>query len=486
MAQPAEVPQAAQVGGRQRVEFARILGLWDATAIVAGSMIGSGVFLVSADIARLLASPAWLLGVWLATALLTLAAALTYGELAAMMPRAGGQYVYLREAYGPLVGFLYGWTLFAVIQTGTIAAVAVAFAKFAAVFAPPLEAATPGAFTIDGQKIVAIGVIAVLTWANSLGLHTGRWLQNVFTITKVGALVAVVLLGLVLGPSYGAGEVNWANFWGREAANPASLLPLFGAAMVGALFSADAWNNVTFAAGEVRHPERNIPASLILGAAGVTALYFLANVSYLCVLPLWGDPNGTTPVERGIQFAAHDRVATAAFEVLFGPVGNLCMAAGIMVSTFGCANGLILSGARVYHAMAQDGLFFKAAGLLNTRRVPAAALTMQGLWASALVLSGTYGDLLDYVICTALLFYALTALAVIVLRWRKPGLPRPYRAFGYPWLTILYIVATAAIVADLLIVKPLYTWPGLLIVLSGIPVYFLLQTASRGKAARLT
>ncbi len=479
-------PNVAQVGRHQQPEFARVLGLGDATAIVAGSMIGSGVFLVSADIARLLAAPAWLLAVWLVTALLTVAAALTYGELAAMMPRAGGQYVYLREAYGPLIGFLYGWTLFTVIQTGTIAAVAVAFAKFTAVFIPALEATTPEAFIVDGQRILAIGVIAFLTWANSLGLHTGRWVQNVFTLTKVGTLIAVVVIGCALGPLRGAGEANWAYFWGREPVALSSLVPLFGAAMVGALFSADAWNNVTFAAGEVRQPERNIPASLVLGAAGVTCLYFLANVSYLCVLPLWGDPNGSTAAARGIQFAANDRVATATFEVLFGPAGNFAMAGAIMISTFGCANGLILSGARVYHAMAQDGLFFKAAGWLNSRRVPGAALTIQGLWACALVLSGTYGDLLDYVICNALLFYALTACAVIVLRLRRPAFPRPYNAIGYPWLTLLYIGATTFIAVDLLIVKPAYTWPGLLIVLSGIPVYFLAKRIAPRNMTNLT
>lgn len=479
MAAPLDLLKRTELPDDQRLGFARVLGLWDATAIVAGSMIGSGIFLVSADIARLVAAPAWLLGVWLVTALLTVTAALNYGELAAMMPRAGGQYVYLREAYGPLVGFLYGWTLFTVIQTGTIAAVAVAFAKFAAVFVPGLEATAQGAFAVDGQRVLAVIVIAILTWANSLGLHTGRWVQNIFTVAKVGTLVGLVLVGCSLGPLRANAGNNWVDFWGRQTIELSTLLPLFGAAMVGALFSADAWNNVTFAAAEVRHPERTIPASLVLGAATVTILYLLANVAYLCVLPLWGQPDGATVAERGIQFATNDRVATAAFEVLFGPIGNLAMAAAIMVSTFGCANGLILSGARVYHAMAADGLFFKAAGFLNTRRVPGVALAVQGLWASALVLSGTYSNLLDYVVSAALVFYALTASAVIVLRHRKPDLPRPYKALGYPWLTLLYIAATIAIVVDLLIVKPHYTWPGLLIVFAGIPCYFLAQRANK-------
>ncbi|GIW42894.1 MAG: amino acid transporter [Candidatus Binatia bacterium] len=468
----------------RQAEFARILGLWDAAAIVAGSMIGSGIFLVSADIARLLDAPVWLLAVWLATAAVTVVAALNYGELAAMLPRAGGQYVYLREAYGPLWGFLYGWTLFTVIQTGTIAAVAVAFAKFCAVFIPALEGSTAGSVGLDGQRCVAIGVIVLLTWANCRGLRTGRWIQNIFTVAKVGTLLAVVLAGVVLGPSLGQGHVNWVYFWGQRAMSLSDVLPLFGAAMVGALFSADAWNNITFAAAEVKHPERNIAASLVIGAGGVTVLYILANASYLAVLPLWGAAGGSNPLERGIQYANNDRVASAMMEVLFGSTGNLLMSAAIMVSTFGCANGLILSGARVYHAMAKDGLFFKAAGYLNVYRVPVVALVFQAAWAGILVLSGTYGDLLDYVIFAALLFYSLTVAAVVVLRIRHPQWPRPYRAIGYPWLTLLYVAATLAIMVDLLVMKPRYTWPGLLIVLAGVPVYYL--TRQRRRASSLT
>lgn len=468
-----EHPASLSAHAGRPAEFVRVLGLWDATAIVAGSMIGSGIFLVSADIARQVQAPAWLVGVWGLTALLTVFGALTYGELAAMMPRAGGQYVYLREAYGPWVGFLYGWTLFTVIQTGTIAAVAVAFARFTAVLLPWFESPPSAMGTIDRQRLLAIAVIGLLTWANTTGIHTGRWVQNIFTAGKVGALLLLIALGALCAPVRGAGGVNWEWFWGREPVSPWMLLPAFGAAMVGALFSADAWNNVTFAASEVRRPERTIPLSLALGAAGVTGLYLLANIVYLSILPLWGEPEALSAVQRGIAYASHDRVATAAMEVLFGPAGTGMMALAIMLSTFGCANGLILAGARVYHAMARDGLFFRAAGYLNTRRVPGAALVMQGVWASALVLSGTYGDLLDYVIFAALLFYALTAGAVFVLRRREPERVRPYRVVGYPWLPACYILLTSAILVDLLIMKPRYTWPGLGLVLAGVPVYWL-------------
>ncbi len=466
-------PQELDQGRARPVEFARVLGLWDATAIVAGSMIGSGIFLVSADIARQVQAPVWLLAVWGLTAVLTVMGALIYGELAAMMPRAGGQYVYLREAYGPLLGFLYGWTLFTVIQTGTIAAVAVAFARFTAVLFPWLESGPVAPFVLDRQRLLAIAVIALLTWVNTMGVHTGRLVQNVFTAGKVGSLLLLALLGALFAPARGAGEANWEWFWGREPLALGALLPAFGAAMVGALFSADAWNNVTFAAAEVRQPQRTIPASLVLGAALVTGLYFLTNVVYLAILPLWGDPHGATALARGIQYASNDRVATAAMEVLFRSAGTVVMAAAIMVSTFGCANGLILAGARVYHAMAHDGLFFRIAGFLNTRRVPGAALVLQGVWASFLVLSGTYSDLLDYVIFAALLFYALTAAGVFVLRRREPARQRPYRVVAYPYLPALYILLTGAILADLLLVKPRYTWPGLGLVLCGVPVYWL-------------
>lgn len=452
-------------------QLVRGLRLWDATAIVAGSMIGSGVFIVSADIARQVGAPAWLLAVWGITGVMTVAGALSYGELAAMMPHAGGQYVYLREAYGPLVGFLYGWTLFLVIQTGTIAAVAVAFAKFTAVMFPGLDGVLRvAAVPIRGQQVVALAVILVLTAVNCSGLRTARFLQNLFTLTKVGALVALVGCGLLMTWNSGAATANASRFWAPPPFS-ASMLPVFGAAMVGALFSSDAWNNITFAAGEVENPARVVPASLGIGTVLVTLLYLAANVVYLTALPIDGHPDGTTPLERGIAHAAGDRVGTAATEVMLGPPGTAVMAAAIMVSTFGCLNGLILAGARVYFAMANDRLFFRFAAFLNTRAVPAAALIMQGAWACALTLSGTYGDLLDYVIFAALLFLSLTVAALFVLRRTRPDAPRPYRAIGYPLLPAGYVVAASLVMLDLLVLKPRYTWPGLLIVVSGVPVY---------------
>lgn len=455
--------------------FIRGLGVWDATAVVAGSMIGSGVFIVSADIARQVSAPGWLLVVWVLTGLMTVIGALSYGELAAMMPDAGGQYVYLREAYGPLVGFLYGWTLFLVIQTGTIAAVAVAFAKFAAVLLPFMDApAVWHRIPLSAQQILAIAVITFLTALNCNGLRTGRTVQNLFTATKVGALLALVIFGLLFGRRPEAMHANLSAFWTLPSGSLVSLglLPLLGAAMVGALFSADAWNNITFAAAEVRDPARTVPVSLAIGTSVVVLLYVAANVVYLAVLPLRGSPDATTLLGRGIQFAASDRVATAAMEAMVGPAGAWLMALGIMISTFGCANGLILSGARVLYAMAHDGLFFRSAGLLNTRRVPAAALVLQGIWAALLTLSGTYSDLLDYVIFAALLFYVLTVGGIFLLRRTQPQAARPYRAIGYPIVPAAYVVLALLIMTDLLVVKPRYTWPGLLIVASGVPVFW--------------
>jgi APA family basic amino acid/polyamine antiporter len=459
-------------GAAAGVSFVRGLGVWDATAIVAGSMIGSGIFIVSADIARQVGAPGWLLLVWLVTGVMTVVGALTYGELAAMMPHAGGQYVFLREAYGPLVGFLYGWTLFLVIQTGTIAAVAVAFAKFTGVLVPGLRAtAQIGPLTVTAQQGLAILVIAVLTGVNCGGLRAGRFVQNLFTATKIGSLLALVGFGLLLGHNAGAVTVNLRSFWGPPSFTPA-LLPVLGAATVGALFSADAWNNITFAAAEVREPARTVPLSLAAGTTLVIVLYLAANVVYLGALPLHGSAAADTLVGRGIQFARDDRVATAVMEAMLGTPGAVIMALGIMISTFGCANGLILAGARVYFAMARHGLFFPVAGLLNDRGVPAAALVLQGVWAAALTVSGTYSDLLDYVIFAALLFYVLTAGAVFVLRRTQPHAARPYRAVGYPLLPAAYMVVSALIMVDLLILKPRYTWPGLLIVASGVPVFY--------------
>lgn len=470
----------------------RGLGLLDATMIVTGSMIGSGIFIVSADIARQVGSSGWLLMVWVITGLLTVSAALSYGELAAMMPRAGGQYVYLREAYGPLWGFLYGWTLFLVIQTGTIAAVAVAFAKFLGILVPAIseDPAQAGRFGLSPTRAVAVGVLVLLTWSNCTGLRTGKIVQNIFTVTKIVALLALALAGLTVGANSTAMQASFADWWtasftqrtGPGAADfttvPLSGLSLclvLGTAMVGSLFSSDAWNNVTFTAGEVRNPQRNLPLSLFLGVSGVCLLYLLANVGYLVTLPLQGSPIGETALERGIQFARNDRVGTAAAEVVFGPGAAALMAVLIMISTFGCMNGLILAGARVYYAMARDRLFFAGVGRLNERAVPRNGLVLQCGWACVLTLSGTYGDLLDYVIFAVLIFYALTIGAIFVLRRTRPDAERPYRAVGYPVVPAVYILAASLIALDLLFSAKTRgnTWPGLLIVLAGVPVYLM-------------
>ena len=456
-------------------QFRRELGLLDASAIVAGSMIGSGIFIVSSDVARTAGSPGWLLMVWVFNALLTILGALSYGELAAMMPRAGGQYVYLREAYSPFLGFLYGWTLFLVIQTGTMAAVAVGFAKYLGVIWPWVSTERAlldiGPVAFSTQQIVAIGVIVLLTWSNSRGLRESKILQNIFTSAKVAALLALILLGLFVARNTEAVRVNTANLWGEEALSLAFLMAL-GGALVGPLFSSDAWNNVTFAAGEVKNPRRTLPLSLAAGTGLVMALYCLTNLAYLCLLPLTGSATGATVVERGMQYATEDRVATAAASMIFGAQAEVIMAVAIMVSTFGCLNGLILAGPRLYYAMARDQLFFAKTGHLNAAGVPAWGLWLQMGWASLLTLSGSYGNLLDYVIFAALLFYALTVGGLFILRRTRPDAERPYRALGYPWLPGFYVLLASMIMLNLLFVKPTYTWPGLLIVLSGAPVYF--------------
>ena len=471
--------------------FVRGLGLLDSTMIVAGSMIGSGIFIVSADIARQLGSSGWLLAVWCLTAVLTVIAALSFGELAAMMPRAGGQYVYLREAYGPLWGFLYGWTLFLVIQTGTIAAVGVAFARFLGVLVPAISEQHKlfvfGRFSLSPTQLVAMGVLILLTGANCTGLRAGKYVQNVFTIAKIAALAGLVLLGLGWGANSGAMTANFKNVWSAattQAAGPGAstiVTPLhgltlwlaLGAAMVGSLFSADAWNNVTFTAGEVRNPKRNLPLSLFLGVSLVCLLYLLANLGYLVTLPLAGAPAGGAAVERGIQFALNDRVGTAAAEVVFGRSAAAIMAVLIMISTFGCINGLVLAGARVYYAMARDGLFFRKIGDLNDRAVPANGLILQCVWGCLLTLSGTYSDLLDYVIFAVLVFYVLTIGGLFRLRRTRPDAERPYRAVGYPVLPAIYMMVASAIALDLLISEKTRAnaWPGLGIVLAGVPVY---------------
>jgi APA family basic amino acid/polyamine antiporter len=443
--------------------FRRALGFVDATALVAGSMIGSGIFLVSASMMRELYAPGWLLAVWLLAALMTVTAAALYGDLVARFPRAGGQYVYLREAFGPLVGFLYGWTLFLVIQTGTIAAVAVAFARYTAVLAPSLDGVVLAA-GLTGERALAILLIAALTVANGRGIEVGKRIQTLFTIAKVAALIVLIALCFGFGWSREVVAANLASPWAR----PPDALPLAvaaGSAIVGALFSSDAWNNLTFAAEEVRSPERTIRRALVAGTALVTVLYLVANVGYLAVLPAAGSPDGADALARGIAHADRDRVGSAAMEVVLGPTGRTLMAAAIMVSTFGCVNGLVLSGARVSYAMARDGLFFAPAGRLSSTGVPVIALGLQGAWASVLTLSGTYGDLLDYVIFAALLFYALTVAATL----RFGARVHPARRT----IAIAYIVVSAAVMLDLLIVKPRFTWPGLLIVASGVPVYAL-------------
>ncbi len=447
------------------------LGLLDSTTIVMGSMIGSGVFIVASDIARQVQSPGLLMMTWVVTALLTITAALAYGELAAAMPRAGGQYVYLREAFGPLYGFLYGWTLFLVIQTGTIAAVAVAFAKFAGVFFPGVSAENKILPFLSTQQALAIAILVLLTWVNTRGVKTGSIVQNVFTIAKTAALLGLIGFGFALGRSETAIARNFGdNFWAGVDWN-FDVIRLTGVAMVGALFSSDAWNNVTFTAGEIRNPKRNLPLSLVLGVLAVSGLYLACNLVYLCALPL-----------ESIQTAPQDRVATAVATQMFGGFGSSLLAVAIMISTFGCVNGMVLAGARVYYAMAVDGLFFKPAATVDPKHhVPVVSLWLQCLWAAALTLTGRYGDLLDYVIFAVLLFYILTIVGIFVLRRTRPDLDRPYKAFGYPVLPALYIGIAGLIEILLLLYKPNYTWPGLIIVLLGIPVYFLWRTRDRSQ-----
>jgi basic amino acid/polyamine antiporter, APA family len=501
-------------------EFVKGLGLTSSTMLVMGSMIGSGIFLVSAEIAREVDSPALLIGAWLITGFLTIVGALTYGELAAMMPHAGGQYVYLREALGPLWGFLYGWTLFLVIQTGTIAAVGVAFGKFFGVFFPWISSThwlvhlfkvppIPIGHSIvlgnmdvgiNTQNLMAILMVIVLSIINIFGVKTGALIQNVFTFAKVAGLLGLVIVGLFIGRNAAALAANFgANFWHGVgslhsiqvgAGGPlvlVSTLTILAVAQVGSLFSADAWNNITFTAGEVINPKRNLPLSLVLGTGVVISLYIACNVIYLNVLPLHGSPDGATILQRGIQHATEDRVATAALTQMFGAIGGYLMAVAIMISSFGCNNGLILSGARVYYAMAKNGLFFRSAGKLHpTYKTPVVSLMVQMVWICILCISGSYGQLLDYVVFAVLVFYILTIAGLFVLRFKLPDAERPYRAIGYPVLPGIYIVMAIFIDIVLLLYKPQYTWPGLIIVLLGIPVYYAWRwqrTASETSAA---
>ncbi len=487
--------------------FVRAIGLFDGTMIVVGSMIGSGIFIVAADISRQTGSPGGLLLTWILTGLLTISAALSYGELAALFPHAGGQYVYLREAYSPLWGFLYGWTLFLVIQTGTIAAVAVGFAKYLGVLlpsispqtwiVPPIALPLKFAISLSVQQLVAVLMIIFLTFLNTLGVRLGKLIQNIFTSVKTLSLIGLIFLGIFVGRNAGAITENFGHFWEVRNAQPIepganflkSIVPTitaaggafglfvaFGVAQVGSLFSADAWNNIGFTAAEVKNPKRDVALSMVFGTTIVITLYCLANLAYLFTLPL-----------VQIQTAPDGRVATAALSAIFGSGGAMIMAGAIIISTFGCDNGLILAGARVSYAMAKDGLFFKTTGKLNKKGVPARALLFQGIWIVLLLLmrrrhvdaAGTitygdvYNDLLDYVVFSVLLFYVLTIAGVFKLRTKRPGAERPYKAFGYPFVPLLYIVAAAAIMFVLLLYKTQTTWPGLVIVLLGVPVYVL-------------
>jgi APA family basic amino acid/polyamine antiporter len=494
----------------------RRLGLFSATAIVVGSMIGSGIFIVAAEIGRRVDSPALFLGAWLVTAVMTMIGALSYGELAAMMPRAGGQYVYLREALGPMAGFLYGWTLFLVIQTGTIAAVAVAYGKFLGVFFPSISAThwiwyvgrvpayRVGQMVLGNMDIglntanlAGILLVVALTAINMRGVRMGALIQGVFTVAKSLALMGLIVAGIFVGRNAAAmaanfGSAFWQNACGLHAVQVGvggptawvGLLTILAVAQVGSLFSADAWNNVTFTAGEVQNPKRNLPLSLALGTGFVLLLYVLANVAYLCVLPLHGSPGAATLLGRGIQYAGEDRVGTAVLEQIFGAHGASLMAAAILVSTFGCANGMVMAGARVYYAMSRDGLFFRSVGRLSERRgTPAMSLGLQCVWTCLLCISGSYGQLLDYIIFAVLVFYILTIVSLFVLRVRRPDAVRPYRAVGYPVLPAVYVVMAAWICYCLLRYKPQYTWPGLMLVLTGIPVYLVWELRGAGTAA---
>lgn len=467
--------------------------LFDGISIVAGAMIGSGIFIVSADIARNVGSPGWLMMVWIISGIITIIGALSYGELAAMMPKVGGQYVYLRESYHPLIGFLFGWTTFLVIQCGSIAAVAVGFAKFSGVIFPWISDAnvlfTVSSLNITTTQLVAILLIIFLTWLNTRGIVTGKTVQNIFSSTKVTALLGFIAVGLLFTNGINNLTAGKELFWqaGRIGEGGAvipiagfALVAAVGTALVGSLFASDAWYNITYISGEVINPKRTVPLSLLFGTLLVSGLYLLTNFVYIRILPLQGSPDGADAIAKGIQFATDDRVATSAMSVIIGDYAAVVMAIFIMISTFGCNQIMILAGPRVYYAMAVDGLFFKKVGSLNKRGVPAFALILQGAWAVLLCLSGTYSNLLDYVIFAVLLFFSLTILAIFILRVKQPDIPRPYKAFGYPYIPALYILTTVLIMVILLIYKPNYTFPGLGIVLLGIPVFYLWKKFNKG------
>ena len=470
----------------------RTLGLKDATMMVAGSMIGSGIFIVSADMSRNVGGTGWLLLLWLISGVITVMAALSYGELAGMMPKAGGQFVYIQRAWGNLTGFLYGWSVFTVIQSGVIAAVAVGFAKFSGVFMPWINVDnvlfTLGFVKITSANLVAIALIVFLTWVNSRGVNGGKVIQMVFTSAKLIALLFLIVTGIYIGLNKDYFAQNFSNMWessqwlqntdktwSLQTISGMGLILALGTAIIGSLFSSDAWNNVTFIAGEIKDPHHNIPKSLLFGTAIVTVIYMLANIAYLGLLPVQGDPTATGVLQQGIQFATNDRVGTAAASQIFGEGALFLMAGLIMVSTFGCNNGLILSGARVYYAMAKEGLFFKKAGTLNKNNVPQFALWIQAAWASVLCLSGTYGDLLDYCTFASLLFYIVTIGGLFILRKKEPDTERPYKVFAYPILPMLYIVIATAICAILLVTKTQNTVSGLVIVGLGLPIYYFIK-----------
>lgn len=460
----------------EKKEMKHELGLLDGTMLVAGSMIGSGIFIVSADIIRHVGSAGWLIAIWLLTGFMTLTAAVSYGELSAMFPKAGGQYVYLKEAYNKLIAFLYGWSFFAVIQTGTIAAVGVAFSKFTAYLIPAVSEDNilfqAGSFHISAAQIVSIVLIILLTYINTKGVKGGKIIQTTFTLTKLASLFGLIIFGFIMFKG-DVWHANWTNAWDIHSLDTkgtvvglglTAALGAIAASMVGSIFSSDAWNNVTFIAGEMKNPQRNIGLSLFLGTLIVTLIYVSANVMYTAVLPL-----------HDIATAEKDRVAVAASHVIFGNVGTVVIALMIMVSTFGCNNGLILAGARVYYTMAKDGVFFKRTGTLNENAVPEFGLWIQCLVASLLCLSGRYGDLLDMISFVVVIFYVLTIIGIYILRVKRPDAPRPYKAFGYPILPAIYVIMGLTFCVLLIIYKPEFTWPGLIIVLIGIPIYYISQ-----------
>jgi basic amino acid/polyamine antiporter, APA family len=472
--------------------FHRKLNLFDSSAMVIGSMIGSGVFIVSAEMARTVGAPGWLLVAWAITGLMTILAAMSFGEMASVFPHAGGLYVYLREAYGPMFGFLYGWTHLLVIQGGTIAAVAMAFSKYLGVVFPAVSTYNLflhiGTFEINFTELVAIISIIFITWINSKGIEEGKIVQNVFTVLKIAILLFIIIVGLWFAAGTASGNFNHSFF---QRSTPGDIdipgvvgIPLLAAlaiSMVGSLFSSDAWYNITFASGEVLNPRKTIPRSMIIGTMVVALLYFLVNYTYLKILPLRGSPEDLSVLGRGIQFAEEDRVATAAMFQVLGRSAETLMAIVLVISTFGCNNGLILSGARVYYAMARDNLFFKSAGYINRKGVPGIGLAIQAIWCSVLCLSGTYNQLLLYVVFAVLLFNILLIAALFVFRYKLPNVERPYKAIGYPVLPIIYIGLCAFIMVILLIYKPEYTWRGLIVALTGIPVYFIWKKTRQSK-----